>query len=427
MRGTQLLSLGINLLCCGAMGFLLVVLLARYFVRPFREDALGALCPGGARPRAGRRLETGRMLAFVAAAFVVSRLLVYVVGLAWAFAVGQSGTYLEDPLSLWVRWDARHYVGLAENWYVNEGDARYHLVFFPLYPLAVRALSLAFSLDAAAAGTLLSNACLLVCAWAMYRLVELGQGQEAGRRAVTFLLFAPMSFFFSIPYSESLFLMLCLLCVLCARKRRMALAVLLGALAANARILGVLCAVPIYYEYLLMVKEKKGGWPMALGCVLRTMPVLLGLGAYLLLNYQVSGDPFRFLAYQKEHWYQQMGSLWNTLSYTLSGALSYPDQALRLGTWIPQTLYILCCIGLLLWLFRRIDPAEGAYALLYIYIAVSPTWLLSGSRYLTAMYALYPMLAMAARRKAWEYALLSLSVAGSCYFIYMYLFTGGLM
>ena len=126
---------------------------------------------------------------------------------------------------------------------------------------------------------------LLVCAWAIYRLVELGQGQEAGRRAVTFLLFAPMSFFFSIPYSESLFLMLCLLCVLCARKRRMALAVLLGALAANARILGVLCAVPIYYEYLLMVKEKKGGWPMALGCVLRTMPVLLGLGAYLCLLY----------------------------------------------------------------------------------------------------------------------------------------------
>ena len=427
MTGADLLCTGLALLCCGAVGFLLVVLLTRYFVRPFRADVLGALCPGSARPKAGKGLETRRMLAFVAAAFVASRLLVYVVGFFCAWAVGQGGTYLEDPLSLWVRWDARHYVGLAENWYVNEGDARYHLVFFPLYPLALRALHRAFSMDAATAGVLLSNACLLVCAWAMYRLVELEQGREGGRRGVLFLLFSPMSFFFSIPYSESLFLMLCLLCVLCARKRRMSLAVALGALAANARILGILCAVPIYYEYLLMVKEKKGGLSMALGCALRTMPVLLGLGAYLLLNQQVSGDPFRFLTYQREHWYQQMGSLWNTLNYTLSGVLSYPDQALRLGTWIPQTLYIFFCVGLLLVLFRRVDPAEGAYALLYLYIAVSPTWLLSGSRYLTAMYALYPMLAMVTRRKIQQYVLLTLSVAGSCFFIYMYLFTGGLM
>lgn len=428
MTMEKILVTGLGVLACGAMGFLLVVLLVRYFVRPFRADVLGGLCAAApAHKRRGGAVSARQALLFVAAAYLLSRLFVYAVGMICAFAAGQGARYLENPLSMWVRWDAHHYVGLAENWYVNEGDARLHLVFFPLFPLITRGVHLLFSMDAAAAGTLVSGLCLLVSAWALFRLVELGQGATAARRAVLLLLFAPLSFFLSIPYSESLFLMLCLLSALFARRRRMALAVFFGALAAGTRVLGLLCAVPIYYQYLLLVKEKKGGWRLALRYVLFTLPVALGFAAYLLLNYRVSGDPFRFLTYQKEHWSQQMGSLCNTLEYTLSGALHYDDAALKWGTWLPQSLYILFSIALLLALFRRVDPGDGAYALLYVYLAVSPTWLLSGARYLTAMYALYPMLAMLTEKKGWQYALTGISLLGSCYFIYLYLIAGGVL
>ena len=32
------------------------------------------------------------------------------------------------------RWDGSHYIGLIQNGYVNLGDARFHIVFYPLFP-----------------------------------------------------------------------------------------------------------------------------------------------------------------------------------------------------------------------------------------------------------------------------------------------------
>ena len=37
-------------------------------------------------------------------------------------------------LEIWNRWDATHYLTLAEKGYAAAGDSRVLLVFFPLYP-----------------------------------------------------------------------------------------------------------------------------------------------------------------------------------------------------------------------------------------------------------------------------------------------------
>lgn len=401
------------------MGLMLIVLLVRYFVLPFREGVLPVLAGAAPVKRRARKITgIGQVLAFVGAAYLVSRALIFIVS-----AIATKGALLQDPLGPFMRWDASHYVGLGENWYVNEGDARLHLVFFPLYPLLIRALHL-IGVDGAVAGVLLSNGCLIVSGWALYRLVELDEGAQSGERAVRLFMFAPLSFFFSIAYSESLFFMLTIVSVLMARRRRFALAVALGALASASRLLGLLVAVPIFYEYLLVVREKKGGAREVLVAFLKCLPVALGFVAYLYLNQVVTGDPFTFLTYQKEHWSQQMGSLYNTLSYTLSNALAYDSLALQLGTWIPQALMILASIALLIATYRRISPGDGAYALLYIYFAVSPTWLLSGTRYLAAMYALYPMLAVLTQRRSRDIAAMAISVLLTIYMIVLFFQNG---
>ena len=43
---------------------------------------------------------------------------------------GRQGGFL-PALSLWLKGDAPHYLGIADNWYVTTGDARFHIVFFP--------------------------------------------------------------------------------------------------------------------------------------------------------------------------------------------------------------------------------------------------------------------------------------------------------
>src|SRR5205807_8817046 len=47
-------------------------------------------------------------------------------------------------LALWNRWDAVHYVTLAENGYQATGEARFLIVFYPLFPWLTRITALVF-------------------------------------------------------------------------------------------------------------------------------------------------------------------------------------------------------------------------------------------------------------------------------------------
>lgn len=403
-----------------AMGVLLCILLYRYFVQKPPERNERPLAP-----------TTGRLIAYLAAMVLLSRLMIYLIALAGSAFRGEAMSFLTDPGRYWVRWDANHYVGLAENWYVNEGDPRFHIVFYPLFPLVTRILGALLGGHMAVSACLVSNLCLFGSCWALYQLVRQDQDEAAARRAVRYLVLCPASLFLSIPYSESLFLLLTLLCALLARRGRLGWAVLLGALSASTRVLGLLSAVPIFYEFYRRARERSGGdWKRllrgaALGA-LKTLPVALGFAAYLLLNYRVTGDPLRFLTYQSEHWGQRFGSLSNTLKYTLDYAFTYDDIGSRLGTWIPQAIAVPACIALLAGAVKRVHPADGAYALLYIYMAISPTWLLSGPRYLMAMYALYPLLALVTRKKWQDIALTCTFSLGAAYFTFFYAVYGSL-
>src|SRR3989442_15600924 len=59
---------------------------------------------------------------------------------AISFKVWQNQTFnsLLEWLNVWNRWDATHYQNIAQHGYQAIGEARFLLVFFPLYPLLVR-------------------------------------------------------------------------------------------------------------------------------------------------------------------------------------------------------------------------------------------------------------------------------------------------
>ena len=60
---------------------------------------------------------------------------------------------------LWLHWDTRHYIGIAQDGYTAVGDERLRLVFFPLYPLLMRLVSPLTGGNLFAAGTAVSLAC----------------------------------------------------------------------------------------------------------------------------------------------------------------------------------------------------------------------------------------------------------------------------
>jgi hypothetical protein len=406
----------------------LIVWYLRGYFKPLWGDG------GGVAPLPGR-CDSGfggnlRLIGWIAAWVLASRLFLYVIALIGCAATGQAREYLMHPQNYWVRWDAHHYLGLARDWYVNEGDPRFHIVFYPLYPLLVRMALPLFAQNVMAAALCVSNLCLTVACWALYHIARMQFDDGGARYAVRALLLFPTSLFLSIPYSESTFLMLTLLAVLAARREKLWLAVFFGALASASRIQGLLTAVPVFYEAMRLSARRGRISPARIALrALQTSLIAAGFGAYLLLNWQVTGNALQFLIYQREHWGQTLGSVWNTLSYTIENAFYYDSLSARLGIWIPQFVAIAAAFGLMWATIRRAHPADGAYALLYAWISFSPTWLLSGPRYLMAMYSLYPMLASLVRgRRRWGGgAVLAVLIAGTVYCVVAYAVFGGLL
>ena len=370
-----------------------VLLLIWYLIRYFTESLGYAPLIEKNRPMQLHEARTPlwQVVIWTLAAFAVSRMLMYLGGIIGAADAGRLQAYFSSPEHFWTRWDADHYVGLIENWYVNEGDPRLHIVFFPLFPLLGRILHLTTGISPAACGYIVSNLAFIGCGIAMFRLAEITYGKNIGLKAMWLMNLSPLTLFCSLPYTESVFMLTTILAVYFSRGKKFAAAVIMGALAANSRMVGMATAIPIFYEMLSSVKEKT--FKSYALCVLKVLPVSLGLIAYLALNLEVTGDAFKFMEYQSEHWSQNFGSLANTLTYTINNAYEFHAEGYIIGVWRPQTIAILGALVLFLLMLRKAHPGDMGYSLVYYYCSVAPTWLLSGPRYLTAMYAAYPFMA----------------------------------
>ncbi len=175
---------------------------------------------------------------------------------------GWLGRVLAAPAA---RWDSAWYLVIAHFGYrpdlgsfTEPRDA-----FFPLYPLGLRGIAW-LGVPAILAGVLLSTAALAGALYGIHRLtmLELGRRPDAGTRdaarlAVLLSAFAPMAFFLSAVYSESLYLALSVAVFWSARQGRWALAGVLGALAGATRSTGLVLLLPALLIYLYGPREDR--------------------------------------------------------------------------------------------------------------------------------------------------------------------------
>ena len=148
----------------------------------------------------------------------------------------------------WQKWDAVWYERIARDGYGYEpGDVQGQAkaAYFPLYPLVVGLLlrvfpALPFFWLGAAASTLFTfAACVLL-------VRELVPASSDPQRVLVVLLAAAGSFYFSLPYTEGLFLLLVVGTLVLVRRRQYAWAGLVAGLSAVTRVHGLaLIAVPV--------------------------------------------------------------------------------------------------------------------------------------------------------------------------------------
>jgi hypothetical protein len=191
--------------------------------------------------------------------------------------LGWLGNALAAPAA---RWDAAWYLVIARYGYrpdlgpyTSSRDA-----FFPLYPLGVRAIG-TIGVPLVLAGVLLSTAALALALYGIHRLttLELGVASERARRtllsararplasspaqvarlAVLVTALAPMAFFLSAVYSESLYLALSVGLFYAARRGRFLTAGALAALAAATRSAGIVLLLPALMLYVYGPREDR--------------------------------------------------------------------------------------------------------------------------------------------------------------------------
>ena len=355
---------------------------------------------------------TARTMLCVAAIAIASRLLLYAA--SWGMDrlhAGITGAALESFAQRWIQWDAFHYLDLADNWYVAEGNERLRLVFFPLFPLLIRGVRWLVG-DTLTAACALNVLCTGGCACVLYGMVAERYGAEKARLSVAYFLLNPFSVFLGAPFSEALFLLCTLGALWLAGRGRFLWAGALGALSASARMLGLIVVGAIALEGVprwLRARTRRGR--VAARALAGAGVVALGFAAYLLLNVHVSGAPFTFLTYQRENWSQQAGFFWQSVKTTAAYLLSWDEPREIWGVWLPQLVSMLAVMFLLAWRGHRLPFAWAAYAWVYVAAALSPTWLLSGARYLMALAPLPVLQALTTERRGVHCALLAVQAA----------------
>lgn len=298
-------------------------------------------------------------------------------------------------LSIWARWDAAHYLKIAETGYTAVGEDRFLIVFFPLYPAVVAVANLVFR-DYLLSAFIVSGIASLALGLLFYQLVRLDYSTRTAGLAVFFLFIFPTSYFLHVPYTESLFLTLTVGCFLAARRRLWLAVGILGALACLTRINGLVLVPAIAFEVWIEYREtrvfdKKWLW-------LLLIPA--GFGLYLLLNYLVAGDPMMFMTYQREHWYRYFRFPWEGIWETAK-RINNPKPAEAMMTGVQELLFV--GIGLFATVagWRSLRGSYRVWMAANWLLFVSTSFVLSVPRYTITLFPLFILMARTARSHWW--------------------------
>lgn len=203
---------------------------------------------------------------FVVGAFLLGRVLVSGLALlGWQLPARPpdkaSAWVAQPPSHAWhalftglERYDAQWYLQIARDGYVP-GDPS--SAYFPLYPLLVRVVGVPLGGHWLLAATLVSNVALLLALLALFRLTRRELSARAGRWTVVLLLLNPVGFFLYAPYTESLFLLLAVLCLTWLREGRWWAAGAAAALGSATRSTGIALVAVLAVEAL----RQAGWWP----------------------------------------------------------------------------------------------------------------------------------------------------------------------
>lgn len=269
--------------------------------------------------------------------------------------------------SAFERWDALWFLRIAEDGYAEDDGSA---AFFPLYPMAVKAVSTIMRGHPLPAALLVSNVAFLLALAVVYLLTRLEFDDETARRSTLYMSVWPTAFFFIAPYSESLFLVLAAGSILCARLGKWPLAGILGAFAGATRSIGIVLvgvlAVEAWLQHRERSNEKKGGLARPLAW---SLAAAAGTIAYLGYWRATSGNLFAPIG-EQANWLREFSFPLLTLWDGTRSAFEFVGiQAGGYG--LLDWLVVMPSIVLGAWVLIKMRATYGLYVLVSLVVPLS--------------------------------------------------------
>jgi Gpi18-like mannosyltransferase len=326
--------------------------------------------------------------------FVATRVAIIVIAELAAVIIGQRpGPHAQESthllLNVWGRWDAVHYIDIAEKGYQGTDMA-----FFPLFPLLIKMLG-SLTGNHPIAGLLISNASFFFGLLFLYKLLEHEYDRHVARRAIFYVSIFPSAVFFSAVYTEALFFMLTVAAVYYMRGHRWLVAGVVGFFAAMTRVEGVILAVPFVIEWWLQhrdaLRERGVGLRHALLDLAPCLLIPLGLALFMAYLWVLRGDPLYF-SHVQINWHRHLAPPWVSIthSFQVIGQVKNPatiaNQALELS-------FTFLMIGVLLGGWKQLRASFIAYMALSILVPMSTSSLMSMPRFALVLFPMFAILA----------------------------------
>lgn len=369
------------------------------------------------------RLDAGALVR-VTGLFLMSRLLVFAIA-ALSHTTVVQGFFAVRTRS-WVErlavWDSNWYLSIVNQGYFYNPDGQSSVAFYPLYPMLIRA-GVFLGFDAYLTGYAISLAALYGSCLLLWRLAARETRSAAvAERAVLFLLMCPGTMWFGLIYTESLYLLTLLGCLLYARQGRWLTAGCWGFASALTRTPGLLLAGFLFLEAgqqwlerrqtLARVTPGRGRswwpvsrWPWRLRAALATIAPVAGHASYLLFLQIRFGD---WRAQQKT-----MSVGWHTEPHTPWDALVsqwYTLDPIFVDVSMPLLAIVLALSLAGMVTLKRVGYAALVFALAFLYVVATPGD--SVTRYLCTTATPFIVLAqLSERSRLLEATALAFSVA----------------
>jgi len=333
-------------------------------------------------------------------------------------------------LSPWMRWDANWYQRIVTHGYsAADGTAQFH----PLYawlatPLVRIGISPTLSL------LIISSIAGIALFYIFIKLAQLDLSSKDSFFAMILFAFAPPAFILFAPYSEALFLLTAVLCVLFIRKKSWWLAGLMGGLAALTRQQGIFLLIPMTWELWENAERKPAvflkhwrEW-LSLGLIPIGMLIWITYRAVILNDLHVENTNFQKFIYSliispgasNVVPIQQFIWPWQAINISLIKLFTKPDVDIWVNIITAIVFLILLAIS-----WRRIRVSYRLYALAITWVSFSyytgPVHPYMGlPRHLFLAFPIFIGLAALIQKKWMRLLLLGLSASGMSFLTLLY-------